>query len=396
MNYYNEFDPYAAEWLENLIAFGCIAPGDVDRRSIVDVRPNDLKGYTQCHFFAGIGGWSQALKLVGWPDERPVWTGSCPCQPFSAAGQRKGTADERHLWPEFARLIAECGPPVVFGEQVASKAGREWLAGVRADLEALGYAVGAADLCAAGAGAPHIRQRLYWLADARRPGVQCGRGPGEAHGAAGPLEGDARQRQRVGSDAGGSGELGRMADADGGLAGNGELQSRGQHGQQPQDGRAGGVADTQRDGGRADEPQRRPQERAADGWSGRSDIAGADRLGNTGNEGPQGRRVSGHRADQRPAGETGLDGGLEHATSDGWIERRTQPGERGVVGGCGQDFWSTYNIVQCTDGKARRFEPGAFPLAHGVSNRVGRLRGYGNAIVPQVAAGFISAYLDIA
>ncbi len=100
------------------------------------------------------------------PEDRLVWTGSCPCQPFSCAGKQKGTQDERHLWPEFRRLITECHPPIIFGEQVASKLGREWLAGVRADLEALGYAVGAADLCAAGATAPHLRQRLYWVADA--------------------------------------------------------------------------------------------------------------------------------------------------------------------------------------------------------------------------------------
>src|SRR5690554_3303002 len=168
--YYNENDPKAAAWLRELIGAGLIAPGDVDERSIEDVRPGDLAGYAQCHFFAGIGGWSYALRLAGWPDDRPVWTGSCPCQPFSAAGKRKGTADERHLWPEFHRLIADGNPPVVFGEQVASKDGRLWLAGVRADLEALGYGVGAADLCAAGAGAPHIRQRLWWVGNAEHDG----------------------------------------------------------------------------------------------------------------------------------------------------------------------------------------------------------------------------------
>jgi DNA (cytosine-5)-methyltransferase 1 len=160
--YYNEIDPFAAEWLRVLIREGHIADGVVDTRSIVDVEPNDLVGFSQCHFFAGIGGWSHALRLAGWSDERPVWTGSCPCQPFSTAGKQRGTDDERHLWPEFARLIGECKPTTVFGEQVASAAGRDWLGAVRLDLEAMGYAVGAADLCAASVGAPHIRQRLYW------------------------------------------------------------------------------------------------------------------------------------------------------------------------------------------------------------------------------------------
>ncbi|MBS7545075.1 DNA cytosine methyltransferase [Ancylobacter oerskovii] len=168
--YFNEIDPYAAQWLRNLIAEGLIAPGDVDERSIVDVRPDDLAGYTQCHFFAGIGGWSYALRLAGWPDLRPVWTASCPCQPLSSAGQRKGHADRRHLWPSFYELYAECRPPVAFGEQVASSDGREWLAGIRADLEDLGDACGAIDICAASVGAPHGRPRIYWVANTNRRG----------------------------------------------------------------------------------------------------------------------------------------------------------------------------------------------------------------------------------
>lgn len=180
MNYYNEIEKYAAQWLRNLIQAGLIPPGEVDERSIADVTGGDLAGYTQCHFFAGIGGWSLALKLAGWPADKPVWTGSCPCQPFSNAGAGEGTADPRHLWPEFHRLIAgqTQRPPAIFGEQVASPAGRGWLTGVRSDLEALGYCFGAADLCAAGVGAPHIRQRLYWVGDtsSTRPSdlEQCG------------------------------------------------------------------------------------------------------------------------------------------------------------------------------------------------------------------------------
>lgn len=166
MNYYNEFDPQAAQWLRNLIAAGLIPLGDVDERSIEDVIPNDLRGYTQCHFFAGIAGWSLALDLAGWPRDRPVWTGSCPCQPFSAAGKGDGFADQRHLWPAWFHLIRQCKPNVVFGEQVASAIRHGWLDLVSADMEAEGYAIGAAVLGAHSVGAPHIRQRLYWMADA--------------------------------------------------------------------------------------------------------------------------------------------------------------------------------------------------------------------------------------
>jgi len=159
--YYNEMDPYPAKWLRNLAEAGEISGGYVDERSIEDVQADELEGYDRAHFFAGIGGWELALRLAGWPADRGVWTGSCPCQPFSQAGKGKGVEDKRHLWPEFLRLITECRPPVIFGEQVASKDGRLWLDGVRSDLEALGYAVGAADMCAASINAPHIRQRLW-------------------------------------------------------------------------------------------------------------------------------------------------------------------------------------------------------------------------------------------
>lgn len=166
--YYNEIEPYAAEWLRNLIKKGLIADGEVDERSIVDVRGDDLRGFRQCHFFAGIGGWSYALRLAGWPDDRPVWTGSCPCQPFSAAGKGNGVEDERHLWPEFYRLIAACQPAVVMGEQVAAAIGKNWLNRVFTDLEAIGYECGAAVVPACAVGALHRRDRLWFVADAKR------------------------------------------------------------------------------------------------------------------------------------------------------------------------------------------------------------------------------------
>jgi DNA (cytosine-5)-methyltransferase 1 len=62
----------------------------------------------------------------------------------------------------------------------------------------------------------------------------------------------------------------------------------------------------------------------------------------------------------------------------------------------GSGYWAAFDIVHCTDGKARRIEPGSFPLAHGIPARVGRLRGYGNAISPQITAEFIAACMEAA
>lgn len=296
--YYNENDKNAAAWLRELIKKGLIARGEVDERDIRDVTPAELGGYTQCHFFAGIGGWSYALRLAGWDDERPVWTGSCPCQPFSTAGRRAGVSDERHLWPHFHWLISQCSPPVVFGEQVASKDGLAWLDLVQADLERAGYAVGAADLCAAGIGAPHIRQRLFWVADAKRQQRQeCLPRPGQGDCAAG--SGTAVEPTRFCI--------------------------------------SGGLAD-------AHSPR-------LEGWELPTECARELSVG-------QDSLASGERP--------------------------------GPVNG----FWRDADWLFCRDGKWRAVEPGSFPLAHGLPGRVGRLRGYGNAIVPQVAAQFIAAYME--
>lgn len=170
--YYNEFDKNAAAWLRELISDGLIAPGDVDERSIIDVDYRDLDGYTQHHFFAGIGGWSYALRIAGWPDDARVWTASLPCQPFSTAGKGLGKADERHLLPHFLELVAKCKPGTIFGEQVERAIGHGWLDDLQTTMEAENYAVGHCVLGAHSIGAAHIRQRLYWVA--KSTGERCG------------------------------------------------------------------------------------------------------------------------------------------------------------------------------------------------------------------------------
>jgi DNA (cytosine-5)-methyltransferase 1 len=162
--YYNEWEAYPAQWLRNLISAGLIPPGDVDERSIVDVRPDDLRGYTQAHFFAGVGGWPYALRLAGFGDDREVWTGSCPCQPFSEAGHGIGKQDSRHLWPEFFRLIAAVRPSILFGEQVPQAIHYGWLDEVADDLEGCGYAIGACVLSACAVEARQERERLWFVA----------------------------------------------------------------------------------------------------------------------------------------------------------------------------------------------------------------------------------------
>lgn len=297
--YYNEIDPFAAQWLRNLIAAGHIAPGVVDERSIEDVTPDDLHGFTQCHFFAGIGVWSLALRRAGWPDDKPVWTGSCPCQPFSAAGKGNGFADERHLWPAFFHLISECKPGIIFGEQVASKDGLGWLDLVQTDLEATNYAVGAVDLCAAGFGAPHIRQRLYWVADS-----------------------DVKLGNRCGNE-------------------------------------------------------------WTTGWDEYPDSGATNRLGDS--------KHNGFVADS-------LSGSLSESQNKRRLLESERPDARTdilPISSPTNGHWRDTDWLLCRDDKWRAAEPGTFPLADGITCRVGKLRAYGNAIVSPVAEEFIRAYMLI-
>jgi DNA (cytosine-5)-methyltransferase 1 len=295
VNFYNDNDPFAAAWLRELIKAGHIAPGIIDERSIVEINPDEIKEYTQCHFFAGIGVWSYALRQAGWSDDRPVWTGSCPCPSFSAAGKGKGFSDTRHLWPAWFRLIRECRPATIFGEQVSAAIGYGWLDLVQIDLETQNYAIGKAVLGACSVGAPHIRQRLWFVAnsaDARyNDSWKHRRRPSSL---------SARPQQH--------GDAGIMA-----VTGRTGLSKRGGN-------------------GRVQPDTLGPQQ-------GKAIVGG----GNSGNSG----------------------------------------------------FWSKLQYIPCRDGKCRPIEPGTFPLAHGTPNRVGRLRGYGNALCAPIAEAFIRSFMEV-
>lgn len=168
--YYNEIDPEAVAILRQCIADGVIAPGDVDTRSITEVHADDLRPYRQCHFFAGGGLWSVAARLAGWPDDRALWTGSCPCQPHSAAAadRRLKFADVRDLWPVWFDLIRAFRPDAIAGEQVDDNAA--WIDRTASDMEGAGFAFGALDLPACAVDAPHERMRSYFVAHADRAG----------------------------------------------------------------------------------------------------------------------------------------------------------------------------------------------------------------------------------
>lgn len=302
MNYYNEWDKGAAAWLRELINNKLIPYGYVDERSITEVTPSDLEGFTQCHFFAGIGGWPLALQLAGVPESTRLWTGSPPCQPFSVAGQSRGFDDERHLAPAFLRLIRECKPELLFGEQVAAAIGKHWLDFVFLNLEEKGYTCGATVLPACSVGAPHKRERLFFGA------IQLGDSDSERHNRKHPL------LQWTGKE--NMPETSRASEISGMAYANGERLQR----------------------------ERRDSD--SQGWEGQN---------------------------IRQAGLCYGAGGKDCYENYG--------------------FWSNSDWLGCRDGKFRPVESGTFPLANGIPARVGRLRGYGNAIVPQVAAEFVKAFM---
>lgn len=387
MQFFNEIEPFAVGWLRTMYG-----DSQVDTRSITQVVPADVAGFRRVHFFAGIGGWELALQIAGWPEERETWTGSCPCQPFSVAGKRGGTDDERHLWPEMFRLIRECRPATAMGEQVSSKDGLLWLDGVFDDLEAEGYTCWAVDTCAAGVSAPHIRQRLYWVAYAPEARyARAGSGAATDGDRANPLP----QRRVAQRELAGSGETRRLADA----ASPSGPQQLGE--QRIGLWREAAAEDATKRRELAHWLEHAPSDGREQGWaqsSGRGVASGCSvgGMGDTKHSRPQ----IGHPSGGMVEGETG-------ATT---IEAGP---------------WSNAAIIRCRDGKSRTIspKPGDGPLAYGIPvkaghlvarlgelgidpktakriianarrNRTGRLRGYGNAIVPQVAVEFIRSILE--
>ncbi|WP_086930205.1 DNA cytosine methyltransferase [Agarilytica rhodophyticola] len=291
--YYNECNKKKCSMLNALMCDGHISKGDIDDRSIKDVEAKDLHGYDRCHFFAGIGLWDYALNLAGWKNNLPVWTGSCPCQPFSTAGRQKAQEDDRHLWPEWERLIKECRPATVFGEQVANAITKGWLDDVYQGLETQGYAVGSVVLPACSVGAPHKRDRLWFVADTE-------------YGWQG------RNKARLSR---------KWLDYS------------------------------------------KKEERSA----ARHEFGNGCSMGNNKNTGLQNWRKK-----------TSIQSSLLK-------QQFGQPRSN--------DFWQATEWINCPDNKPRAIEPSIPLLAHGDTERMGLIHAAGDAIVPEVAAEFISAYI---
>jgi DNA (cytosine-5)-methyltransferase 1 len=421
---YNEIEPHAAAWLRNLIALGELPDGVVDERSIVDVRGADLDGSDELHFFAGIGVWARAVAEAEQASNRrlarPLFTGSCPCQPLSVAGQRKGHLDERHLWPAFHRLIAERRPATILGEQVADKDGREWMAAVRHDLEASGYAVGTAILPAGGLGAPHLRYRMFFVAHA-----DSGQSEQFAWQGAGTIE---AAGWRAYGELAGRGDAGGLADASGaglaqrerigGVPGRAHRADAGQA--LERDGATGGLADAEgqwrgRERGELREPQengireisrqrdRRVEPGRGGATGGLADAEGHGLPKERHRNGPPGLHVGHglgadggssvrHHAERDPSSSAG---NAEASRLRGGMERPRSP--------C---FWSDADWIFCRDAKWRPIEPGSFPLVDGSAfllgsggpyegmSRAGMLRGYGNAVVLPVARAFVECAME--
>lgn len=334
---YIENDPYCAEWLRNLCLVGLLPEGDVDDRSISEVDPSDLIGYDQVHCFAGVGGWPLAAQLAGWPEDRELWTASVPCQPWSGAGRRGGAADSRHLWPDFFALFRARRPAVAVGENVTGKFSRGWFDGVRSDLASIAYATRVIDIPACSVNAPHIRNRLWWIAVADDADETEGR------------RGLCRS-----SESGSTVELG----APGQLAGF--------------DSCVGTLVNSPSLGRR----EGRSESELRSGWpAAGGPSSSSSHLGDSDSTRHPLRGVSGEfREPQR-----------------GTLATPERAGSTPPAG-----HWDEYEWIACADGKQRRVKPGVHLLVNGATARIPRIRASGNAIVPALAAEIIRAWLEVA
>lgn len=357
--YYNEIDGFCCGALKRNIERGWLPPGDIDTRDIREVQPEDLRGYGQVHLFAGIGGFGLAARLAGWPDERPLWTGGYPCQPFSVAGLQAGISDDRYLWPEVARLLegASERPPWCLFENVDGHTALG-LDRTLFDLETLEYAGRPFWIPACAVKAPHERMRVWIvardLADAERAERRTGEPGGD----------DAHWH-----DAGRPQETGGAREC-------GENHIRGTV--------ANSASELPHGGGCPGSRGRQEHSDRIDRTMGNGVGAGLQiREGITRHHGPEfppAERTSGGAVDHGNRGRRG--GGSEEEIR----ARRDGPEHTGP--------WDDHAWIVGSDGKARRVKPGIRLLAHGIPQRVAKLKSLGNAIVAEEAARVIRTMME--
>ena len=327
---------------------------------------------TTLDLFAGIGGFALGLEATGffrttcfvenepycqavlrhhWPDvpvlgdirdvrredlpdpDPGLICGGFPCQPFSHAGKQRAQDDPRHLWPEMLRLIRECRPDWVIGENVTGliKLG---LDEVLSDLEGEGYATRTFNIPACAVGAPHIRQRLWIIAHADSQG--------EPDGA---FDGDARQGQL------GFGVADAECEGNGRGRVSGSRKDKSENGQRPSNQFvrcSKVVADAASiDGQRSIGQGGCTRESEAASGDGGGDVADADETGCE-----QQRRSKSAQEEQTSLGHGGS---LSDAAS----------------GGRPEVWW--------------KVEPPVGRVVDGLPNRVPQLRALGNSIIPQIA-----------
>ena len=320
--------------------------------------------------FCDIESWSRQILAKHWPhvpisdDVRKlasdpdrlvpdcdILTAGYPCQPFSFAGKRKGTADDRHIWPEIFAIVQAKRPDWCVFENVSGHINMG-LDEVLSDLEGENYTVQAFVVPACALNAPHRRDRVWIVAHTNRNGQPDGTQheqrlePFEANDPDANSQRSHREKQhkhrnseppdRKKRDLGSVREI---------LAGRGNTENR----ETFDVAHADSITDAQHRSNHTIE---------SESGSGNSDKSGsrtnAWRLSDTGKNENVANANSNRRERQRPK-----------RNDEG------SPGLRGGKTGRNENFWIS--------------EPAVGRVAHGIPRRVDRLRGLGNAIVPQIA-----------
>jgi len=350
---------------------------------------------------------------IEFPD---IITGGFPCQPFSVAGKQKGTSDDRHLWPEMFRIIKTFKPRFAIGENVRGIVNIQdgvVFETVCTDLESEGYEVQPFNIPAAGVGAPHRRERIWFIAiredatntygnrekwnkseDRQGSGIEqnssttaaedvgntqhngsptseIGRGHEEINGGTEKRQNESFEFERTSrsEDNGNVSKENKNNVAD---TNNEGLRTciGGSDNDHATESRSGGVDRTRSE---SDVERHNSTSTEIKGM----DVADTDtRLGNGENEEIQSRGQTSDSSSARGRDENdansndkGLEGFREGSSEFGQINPTSESGDRGQ-GKVAQGWWSV--------------EPNVGRVAHGVSGRVHRLKGLGNSIVPQI------------